>query len=188
MSTPKRVALTVVSLMGVLTIPRSLRADIVIVDFSGTYFERNNPDITGTFDGSLTFNNITGTLILGGVTTFAGGVICTVGTSRCSFADGVINLSVGLPLFPENFFFVEETPLVGATELTPMQISGIYGGFRNNNPFMPVDISFSSITYTSQVPEPSAVLLLATGLMFLFLRAVLRSRPRWKNPNHIRYI
>ena len=175
---PKRLALTIASLIGVLAIPRCLHADIVVVDFSGTYFERDNPDSTGTFTGSLTFNNASGTLISGGLLTdrgIPGAAICAI--DHCNSAGGVLSF---MSFFSSEVFFVEQSSLVGITDLTPMQISGTYGGFTNFNPFFPLAVSFSSIDYTSEVfgvPEPSAISLLAASLVFLFLRKLSLAKP-----------
>lgn len=173
--TLKRVAVAV-CVMGLLGIPRSVHADIVVVNFSGTYFELDNLSSTGTFTGYVEFDNVAGTPIFDGISTdrgIPGGAFCPA--DRCSFFDGDFDFR---SIFSESAFSVAETSLVGITDLTPRQVSGIYGGFAVFNPFMPLDVAFSSITYAPGVvlhtPEPSPTLLMATGLVFLLLGKLTR--------------
>jgi len=184
----QRFPFTAVCLLSAFTIPSTLHADVVTLDYSGTYFQVGNPAISGTLAGSFTFDNMTGTVTQATLATLsqtgpsAIDVTCAPDLpfplSPCNtFAlpGGGLELDFGGGGLDELDFFVSESSMVGKADLTPTFSGGAEGRLQA---LLPPECSFaldhicsiSSVTFTPTVPEPSQIFSLATGLVFLALR------------------
>jgi|SRR5579871_2030374 len=198
-----RFAFTVICLLSAFTVPCSLQADIVTIDYSGIYTQETfstttgqyTPSgVTGTVAGSFTFDNAAGTVLQGTVTASSlptnfdftcmiplGEFLQRCGTS--ALPGGGLELALNNQNFTLDLdFFISENSLVGKTDLTPVltDLSGPLSG-EGYGLFSYVDsvdcgdfpCYLSSLTF-SPVPEPSTMVSLAVGLVFLSLRRLAR--------------